>query len=179
MISTLSKTFFGLTVLLYIFASTVNATCTCHEVCPTYEKDGSCWEERATCPTDHITDCTPGIPFIRDPVCHTCKSGCVCNVFGCNCDGCMCGSGRNLRGLLEEEAKDVDPCEDFNEYMAMSHEDKQSHLSEKHCKGNNAFGNIVSILETLADADKNGDFTCEEFNAAYFDVRGVALCEDN
>ena len=207
-------------ILLVLTTTTVvvEGTCKCAEKCPNYK---GCRAQK-TVQTPFFYDlsdkeCYPltwlendrwGIPRIAgclsNPAC-TCANYCVCNVFGCRCDGCenvagTCGWTEQEQRLLKDEEEDnEDVCADFQTFAALSAAEKRAFLAEKHCgqEGQVAVDDIYEVLlaavlqklqgKILDDAvvvppDGNGNngsgLTCAVFNEAYVDVSQLTLCQD-
>ena len=56
----------------------------------------------------------------------------------------------------------------------MTIEDKKAYLEEVHCAfAKEITDGLVEALESLADTDSDGEISCEEFNAAYFDISDI------
>ncbi|KAL3920060.1 MAG: hypothetical protein SGARI_007042 [Bacillariaceae sp.] len=119
-----------------------------------------------------------------------CKGYCHCNIFGANCDACgECAVQRKLRGLSETEEQERGECDEYNEYMLLSVEEKFDLLPEtiieslnqneeedgksSHCwwcgiLSLEAKTEIVEAVQKAAAASTNGEtLTCEDFNNAY------------
>jgi hypothetical protein len=63
----------------------------------------------------------------------------------------------------------VTDCTDYHYYMNLTLAQKLAHFEEYYCgpKGLVASAALVRKLEALADANRNGVLSCEEFNGAY------------
>ena len=164
--------------ILLVLISTpavVEGTCQCDEVCPNYEpnRDSWCWTTAKVCFDECDSHCRPPSTF---------PAFCVCNVFGCNCDGCervsgACGWTRRMFDDKENE----DNCADFNSFTSLSAEGKRNLLARKYCLDDDQHvrEDIYIVLLSYTLLQFEGDvFTCVMFNEAYFDVSHLTLCED-
>lgn len=165
----------------------IDATCTCKDVCPSYT---DVWQIRSDCPPGGMERCIHYILLDSQVTClaweKAPEGGCVCNVFGCNCDGCGCyqSTRRSLRAggapdpfaLINPE----DACEDYRFYMSMSENERYNYLADKHC-GNSGLSasapDIRAALEQLADINNDGTLSCDEFNAAEFNIGSFGFCK--
>ena len=152
----------------------VEGTCHCAEVCPSYEH---CWTPGRGCIGDNFPEYMIDHPG-------SCNGYCICNVFGCHCDGCErhpgdCGWTQQKHALMDEEEEDG--CADFRYITSLSLEGKRDFLAEKYCleDGKVVVKNIFEILRNEVLRKLDGSvLTCALFNESYGDVSHLKLCED-
>ena len=120
------------------------------------------------------------------------EGGCACNIFGCNCEGCGCRNNedgrvrrrRRRRRRLRSPAlpASTDTCADYNWYMTLSPDERRDYLTGPYCGTGVASKAAATpdareVLEGLADANRNGVLTCDEFNrAGHIEVDRLILC---
>ena len=166
---------FGSCLAFLLGGSSVNATCQCKEVCPSYT---DLWVISSDCPSHGLersvlSHINRGGLKVCDKYETAPEGGCACNLFGCNCEGCGCNNGggrvrtlllRQPRGLrpthklttpppLEENANDDenDDCTDYNYYMSLTEDERNAHVVEKHCSRNNGLA-LYPLLHTVNGA---------------------------
>ena len=113
-----------------------------------------------------------------------CAGYCVCNTFGCNCDGgCElvaggCGWTEQTQARMDTE----DVCADFRTFTSLSTEGKRDFLAEKYCVEDEKVmvEDIYELIraEVLSKLDGGSVLTCALFNKSYVDVRHLTLCKD-
>ena len=180
----------------------VEGTCHCADVCPSYDDkfydgvddddlDGrdddlkenkrghKCWKVGKHCIGDKFHD------KYNPP--SKCDGYCVCNTFGCNCDGCDrvpggCAKTRTLQTHERTDEEEEDGCTDFRYIKSLSPEGKRDLLAEKYCSEDDkvAVQNIFEILRNEVLRKLDGSvLTCALFNeASYGDMSHLTLCED-
>ena len=174
--------FIVVTISVLVLTATptvVEGTCHCADVCPNYsdkfyddESSGKCWVTSKHCIGDKFHE--EVWPQSK------CDGYCVCNTFGCNCDGCdRVPGGCAMTQLTDEEEEDL--CADFRYIRSLSPEEKRDFLAKKYCLEDDkvAVQNIFEILRNEVLRKFGGSvLTCALFNESYVDVRHLKLCED-
>ena len=164
--------------ILLVLLSTpavVEGTCKCADVCPSYGNPYRCWiRAQKKCDNNIVK---------HDPT--VCAGYCVCNTWGCNCDGCElvaggCGWTKKTQARMDTENEDV--CADFHTFTSLSAEGKRDFLAEKYCAEDNkvVVEDIYELLlaEVLLKLDDGSVLTCALFNKSYVDVSHLKLCTD-
>ena len=160
----------------------VEGTCHCADVCPNYDwellyildpssADHICWLNNKHCDNNEMAKKNP-----------KCAGYCVCNTFGCNCDGCeQVAGGCDVGQRMFDDKENEDVCTDFRYITSLSPEDKRDLLAKKYCLEDDkvAVQNIFEILRNEVLRKFGGSvLTCALFNESYVDVRHLKLCED-
>ena len=154
----------------------VEGTCHCVDKCPNYVwTQRLCWIVNKHCDNNKAAEQRP-----------LCAGYCVCNVWGCNCDGCesvagACGWTEQMQARMDTENEDV--CADFRTFTSLSAEGKRDFLAEKYCADEDqvVVEDIYELIraEVLLKLDDGGSvLTCALFNKSYVDVRHLTLCND-
>ena len=163
----------------------VEGTCECADVCPAYDADrrlrDKCWIHTPRCDNRLAAEY---LPYNME-----CDGYCVCNMFGCNCDGCEqvaggCGWTEQTQARMDTDNKEnEDNCADFRTFTSLSAEGKRDFLAEKYCVEDEkvVVEDIYELIraEVLSKLDDDGSvLTCALFNKSYVDVRHLTLCKD-
>ena len=157
----------------------IETTRECREVCPSFT---DVWMKASECPAEGLKRCAQS--YLNEVGFEICirwepGSGCVCNFFVCNCEGCGCTGDRRLRSPMHASKPKEGACDDFDYYMIMSEYDRNVHLMVKHCGASASLleaPDLRTVLEDLADSNLDGTLSCEEFNAAMFGYDSSMLC---
>jgi hypothetical protein len=105
----------------------------------------------------------------------------MCDPFGFHCVACgNCYSTQTVNDSDEENE-----CDDYNEYMALSHDEKLQILQDEICQGHPSIVtsdglDLVDLMEQAADLDGDGHLSCEEMNRSDWSSMGLDpehLCE--
>ena len=184
-------------ILLVLIAppAVVEGTCKCKKVCPNWKRskfsETRCWDNAKVC-WDALE---PGRPMWDTS---KCNASCVCNLFGCNCDGCeavpgACGWTRRMEDNKEKE----DNCADFDFFTSLSADSKRNLLADKYCNDDQVVReDIYEVLLSFALSKKyegvvlskvyiqraggiDNVLTCDLFNKSHGDVSHLLLCEEN
>ena len=151
----------------------VEGNCHCAHVCPNCAK----YMIHKHCDNDSAAR------FL--PTSGECDGYCVCNTFGCNCDGCEfvaggCGWTEQTHELMGKKNEDL--CADFHTFTSLSAEGKRDFLAEKYCVDDDkvAVEDIYELIrsEVLMKLDDGSVLTCALFNKSYVDVRHLKLCKN-
>ena len=156
----------------------VEGTCQCADVYPNYDWESShywdhlCWLNNKHCDNNKAAKNIP-----------KCAGYCVCNTFGCNCDGCeLVAGGCDYGRRMFDDKEDEDVCADFRTFTSLSAEGKRDFLAEKYCAEDNkvVVEDIYELLlaEVLLKLDDGSVLTCALFNKSYVDVSHLKLCTD-
>jgi hypothetical protein len=168
-------------VLLCLLIDTTSAK-RCQEICTYFTfpfTQGQCW---------YWADWIGGCQAIKwpqfenkDGTWEDCEGACMCNPFGQNCKAC----GNCYNTKVVNDAVQENECEDYDEYIAMSHDEKLQALRDEICHGGPSIVtsdglDIVDLMEQAADADGDGQLSCEEMNRSDWNTMGLDpehLCE--
>lgn len=119
----------------------------------------------------------------EDCGCEKCVAGncgCACNVFGHNCDACICKlTPATPAPAAAEPTYQAQPtrnkCDDYETYARWSPKEKKAHLGSKYCAARTEVSaEFVEALWQAADRDGDGNVSCAEFNDAN-DVESASL----